>query len=70
MWWKLRSQSTAVRAELLKVFGEEVQFPVEVDPPKLTLDQDLIITLGVLLALSVLMLIITQVQFLSPFAFS
>lgn len=30
MWWKLQSQSAAVRAELLKVFGEEVQFPVEV----------------------------------------
>lgn len=61
MWWKLQSQSAAVRTELLKVFGKEVQFPVEVDPPKLTSDQDLVITLGVLLALSVLMLIIILV---------
>lgn len=64
MWWsirKLQSQSAAVRAELLKVFGEEVQFAIEEDPPQLTSDQDLVIALGVLLALSVLMLIITLV---------
>lgn len=61
MWWKLQNQSAAARAELLKVFGEEVQFPVEVEPSKLTLDQDLAIALGVLVALSVLMLIITPV---------
>lgn len=61
MCWKPQSQSAAVRPELLKVFGKDVQFPVEVDPPKLTLDQDLVIALGVLLAWSVLMLIITLV---------
>lgn len=56
---KLQSQSAAVRAELVKVFGEEVQFATELDAPTPSSDRDVVIALGVLLALSGLLMIIT-----------
>lgn len=48
-----------MRAELVKVFGEEVQFATELDPPTPSSDRDVVIALGVLLALSGLLMIIT-----------
>lgn len=58
---RLQSQSDAVRAELAKVFGEEVQFAVEADPRAPTSNQAVVIALGVLLGLSVLALMVTAV---------
>lgn len=45
-----------MRAELAKVFGDDLQFEVE-EPPELP-DLDLVITLAVLLAVSMLGLIV------------
>lgn len=61
---KLHSQSDAVRAELAKVFGEEVQVAVEVDPQAPAPDQTAVIVLGVLLGLSLLGLLVTVVLLL------
>lgn len=58
---KLQSQSDAVRAELARVFGEEVQFAVEADPLAPTPDRAVVIALGVLLGLSMLALMVTVV---------
>ncbi|XP_020495271.2 protocadherin Fat 4 [Labrus bergylta] len=58
---KLKKQSAAVRAELVKVFGEELHFDVEVTPLSPASDQAAVISLGVLLALSMLGLIIAVV---------
>lgn len=48
-----------MRAELVKLFGEEVQFATELDPPTASSDRGVVIALGVLLALSGLLLVIT-----------
>ncbi|XP_070771479.1 protocadherin Fat 4 [Enoplosus armatus] len=56
---KLQSQSAAVREELVKVFGEGLQFAVEVKPQDPASDQAVVIALGVLLALSMLGLIVS-----------
>lgn len=56
---KLQSQSAALRAELLRLFGEEVQFEMEAEPLAPPPDQGMVIALGVLLALSLLALIVT-----------
>lgn len=58
---KLQSQSAAVWAELVKVFGANLQFDVETDPQSSASQQAVVIALGVLLALSMLGLIIITV---------
>ncbi|XP_026158869.1 protocadherin Fat 4 [Mastacembelus armatus] len=58
---KLQSQSDAVRAELIKLFGEELHFNVEAKPESPAPDQAGVIALGVMLALSILGLILTTV---------
>ncbi|XP_037327747.2 protocadherin Fat 4 [Pungitius pungitius] len=58
---KLRSQSAAVRAELVKVFGEGLHFEVEVEVPKSpspASSQAVVIALSVMLALSMLGMIV------------
>ncbi|XP_044197711.1 uncharacterized protein LOC122973967 [Thunnus albacares] len=56
---KLQSESAALRAELVKVFGEGLQFDVLGRPQSAGSDQTVVIALGVLLGLSVLGLIVT-----------
>ncbi|XP_045903065.1 protocadherin Fat 4-like isoform X1 [Micropterus dolomieu] len=52
---KLQSQSDAVRAELVKVFGDGLQFDLEMKPQSpASDDQAVVIALGVLLGLSML----------------
>ncbi|XP_030282168.1 cadherin-23-like [Sparus aurata] len=60
---KLQSQSEAVRAELVKVFGNSVQFEVrlEVEPQSPASNQAVVIALGVLLALSMVGMIVAVV---------
>lgn len=48
-------------AELVKVFGANLQFDVETDPQSSASQQAVVIALGVLLALSMLGLIIITV---------
>ncbi|KAK1886066.1 Protocadherin Fat 4 [Dissostichus eleginoides] len=55
---KLQSQAAAVRAELVKVFGDGLLFEVEIEPEGPASSQPAIIALGVLLALSMLGLIV------------
>ncbi|KAM8880447.1 protein dachsous isoform 2-T2 [Spinachia spinachia] len=55
---KLRSQSAAVRVELVKVFGEGLHFEVEVKSPSPASSQDVVIALSVMLALSMLGMIV------------
>ncbi|KAJ4921882.1 hypothetical protein JOQ06_022025 [Pogonophryne albipinna] len=55
---KLQSEAAAVRAELVKVFGEGLHFEVEIEPEGPASSQPAIIALGVLLALSMLGLIV------------
>ncbi|KAJ4921897.1 hypothetical protein JOQ06_022040 [Pogonophryne albipinna] len=52
------SEAAAVRAELVKVFGEGLHFEVEIEPEGPASSQPAIIALGVLLALSMLGLIV------------
>ncbi|XP_029297871.1 cadherin EGF LAG seven-pass G-type receptor 2-like [Cottoperca gobio] len=56
---KLRSQSAAVRAELVKVFGEGLHFDVEIKPQSAASDQAVVIALGVMLVLSMVGLMVT-----------
>ncbi|KAM8771994.1 cadherin-23-like isoform 2-T2 [Acanthopagrus schlegelii] len=60
---KLQSQSEAVRAELVKVFGDSLQFEVklEVEPQSPASSQAVVIALGVLLALSMMGLMVAVV---------
>ncbi|XP_036950739.1 cadherin-23-like isoform X6 [Acanthopagrus latus] len=60
---KLQSQSEAVRAELVKVFGDSLQFEVklEVEPQGPASNQAVVIALGVLLALSMMGLMVAVV---------
>ncbi|XP_028423953.1 protocadherin Fat 4-like [Perca flavescens] len=55
---KLQSQSAAVRAELVKVFGESLHFDVEVKPQSPASNQAAVIALATMLALSMLGLIV------------
>ncbi|KAJ4921885.1 hypothetical protein JOQ06_022028 [Pogonophryne albipinna] len=55
---KLQNEAAAVRAELVKVFGEGLHFEVEIEPEGPASSQPAIIALGVLLALSMLGLIV------------
>ncbi|XP_033985813.1 uncharacterized protein LOC117481976 [Trematomus bernacchii] len=55
---KLQSQAAAVRAELVKVFGDGLLFDVEIEPEGPASSQPALIALGVLLALSMLGLIV------------
>ncbi|XP_073327413.1 uncharacterized protein [Pagrus major] len=60
---KLQSQSEAVRAELVKVFGDSLQFELELtpEPQSSASNQAVVIALGVLVALSMLGLIVAVV---------
>ncbi|XP_034543326.1 cadherin-23-like [Notolabrus celidotus] len=58
---KLQSQSAAVTAALVKVFGEELHFDIEIEPQSPASNQAAVIALGVLLALSMLGLIVAVV---------
>ncbi|XP_022623410.1 cadherin-23-like isoform X2 [Seriola dumerili] len=55
---KLQSQSAAVSAELVKVFGEGLHFKVELKPQESASNHAVVIALGVLLALSIVGLIV------------
>ncbi|XP_034400280.1 protocadherin Fat 4 [Cyclopterus lumpus] len=55
---KLQSQSAAVRAELVNVFGEGLQFEVELKPQSPASSQAAVIALGTMLALSMLGLMV------------
>ncbi|XP_039671449.1 protocadherin Fat 4 [Perca fluviatilis] len=55
---KLQSQSAAVRAELVKVFGESLHFDVEAKPQSPASNQAAVIALATMLALSMLGLIV------------
>ncbi|XP_067355538.1 protocadherin Fat 4 isoform X4 [Channa argus] len=56
---KLQSQSAAVTEGLIKVFGEETRFDVQIKPQSPTSNQAAVIALGVLLGLSIVGLIVT-----------
>ncbi|XP_050923527.1 uncharacterized protein LOC127139590, partial [Lates calcarifer] len=58
---KLQSQSAAVAAELVKVFGEGIHFDVQVKPEGSASNDAAIIALSVLLALSIVGLIVSIV---------
>ncbi|KAG7235236.1 hypothetical protein INR49_003079 [Caranx melampygus] len=58
---KLQSQSAAVTAELVKLFGEGLHFDVELRPQDPTSNHAAIIALAVLLALSIVGLIVAVV---------
>ncbi|XP_074485330.1 protocadherin Fat 4 isoform X2 [Sebastes fasciatus] len=55
---KLQSESAAVRAELVKVFGESLHFDVEIKPQSPDSNQAVVIALGAMFALSMLGLIV------------
>ncbi|MED6239749.1 hypothetical protein ATANTOWER_010591 [Ataeniobius toweri] len=58
---KLQSASNDVKAELVLLFGDGVNFNVETGSPSSTSDQVVVIVLGILLALTVLGLIVAVV---------
>lgn len=61
---KLQSQSDTVKEELIKLFGDGLNFDIEVKPQTQSSNQATVIALGVLLGLSLVGLIITAALFI------
>lgn len=56
---KLRSHADAVRAELIRLFGDGTDFELELEVEAAASDQVVVVVLGVLLGLSLLGLLVT-----------